>query len=100
MKIICKSTSDITIENGSSRIKVLPVTIMADPYNKGRVAKIYVVKRVERDNAVNSIIPGQQIALSFPPERLNAKSYQWHREQGEPCQIDMKLMTRTMRARV
>lgn len=100
MKIIYKSSSDIAIENGSSRIKVLPVTTMADPYNKGRVAKIFVVKRVEVDTASNPIVPGQQIALSFPPEKLNAKSYQWHRSQGEPCQIEMKMMTKTMRVRV
>ena len=100
MKIICQSSSDIAIENGKSRIKVLPVTTMPDPYNAGRVAKIFVVKRVEIDTAQNQIIPGQQIALSFPPSKINAKEYRWNREQGEPCQLDMKMVTKTMRSRV
>lgn len=90
MKIICKASSDITLENGTSRIKLLPITMQPDIENAGRVVKVFVVKHVIRDTAGNPIRRGQQIALSFPPEKVNAKEYVWHKEQGEPCQINMR----------
>ncbi len=90
MKFTRKSSSDITLENGKSKIKLLPITIMPDPNNVGRVARIYVVKQVLYDSAKNPIRRGQELALSFPPEKINAKEYTWHREQGEPCQISMR----------
>ena len=86
-----KSSTDITLVNGQSKIKVLPITVMPDPHNAGRVARIFVVKQVIHDSAGNPIKRGQEIALSFPPEKINAKSYTWHTAQKEPCQIPMRI---------
>ncbi len=86
-----KSSSDILLENGRSKIKLLPITVMPDPQNEGRVARIFVVKQVLHDSATNPIRRGQEIALSFPPEKINAKFYTWNRDAKEPCQIPMRM---------
>ena len=101
MKIIRKRNDHVTLINGRSEIRVLPVTRLDDPHNEGRVVEIFVVRNVIRDTAANPISRGKEIALSFPPEKINAKEYQWHRDQGEPCQVEMRLVKpKTMRARV
>jgi hypothetical protein len=91
MKYIKKSSDNIVLENGTSRIRVRPVCVMPDPNNIGRMARVFHVEQVMRDSAKNPIRRGQQIALSFPPAKINASEYRWHPENGEPCQISMRV---------
>ncbi len=88
MKIIRHNSDCIHLINGRSRLKVVPVVTVPDPFTKGRLARVFRVEQVMQESPTNPIAPGEEIALSYAPENYNRKEYEWKR--GEPCQIKMK----------
>ncbi len=79
------------LENGESKLRVTTMDIRPSPTTPGRVMRIFVVSEVLRVTPTNPIRYGAALAISFPPEKINAQSYRWKTEDpNEECMVPIK----------
>lgn len=80
------------VENGKSLIRVQTVRQMPSPHTKGRIVRVMHVDDILRNSDTNPIQMGMAIALSFPASKINAKEYEWGRNNMiEETQIPFKM---------
>lgn len=80
------------LENGKSKIRVTTMDQRPSPVTAGRILKFLAVNEVIAISPLNPIRHGSVLALSFPPEFINANDYEWFRDgRDEECQVAIKL---------
>jgi hypothetical protein len=86
-----KSKGQEFLENGRSTLHVTTMDTKPSPTSTGRVMKLLVVNEVVSTSQTNPIRQGVVLALSFPPEKLNAAAYEWGRFGPEETQVPLKI---------
>lgn len=86
------------VENGRSRVRVRTVLHKPSPLQPGRVLKVLEVVQVLKVTEDNPIIEGNYIALSFPPEKVNATRYTWNKpgEDWQESQVPLEISDRAV----
>lgn len=75
--------------NKHSRLRVRTVQRIESPKSPGRICRILFVNEVLKRVDSNPIEEGQMIALSFPSDKANVKTYTW--TAGEECQVPFQI---------
>lgn len=79
------------IENGDAKVRVTTMDVRPSPTSVGRIIRFVVINEVLRPSERNPIRIGSALALSFPPDKVNADSYRWFLDDpGEECMVPIK----------
>lgn len=86
-----KTLGEEFVENGRAKLKGETIQLINHPQNSERMVRIFTVTNVIRQSETNPIEEGSVLGLSIPKMNINAREYEWKRDEEKMTPLKLQL---------